>query len=116
MTPLEPEDLYTMSERLDVVINGAKNVGARRARHSSGHPDAATAGMADLLVEGTDHVAAAVRCIRDDPTEAEQEGRRRHPLRPGWSRRRYRAAIGVAADSSMSDALSLVTTYEAYRS
>ena len=25
VTPLEPEDLYTMSERIDAVINGAKN-------------------------------------------------------------------------------------------
>jgi uncharacterized protein len=113
VTPLEPEDLYTMSERLDAVINGAKN-SVRDAQALEWTPDAATAGMADLLVEGTDHVAQAVRCIRDDPTEAgKRADEATHCSR--LVEKAYRAAIVSLRDQQQADALSLVTTFEAYR-
>jgi hypothetical protein len=113
VTPLEPEDLYTMSERIDAVINGAKN-SVRDAQALEWTPDAASAGMADLLVEGTDHLALALRCIRHDPTAA---GKRAddatHCCR--MVEKAYRAAIVSLRQQEHADALSLVTTFEAYR-
>ena len=93
--PLEPEELYTMSERLDVVMNRAKSV-VRDSEAVGWHPDAVAAAMATALLEGTEHLAAAVGCIRGDaarragapmtrPTACERPRRR---IAPRWSRRR----------------------------
>ncbi len=71
VSPLEPEDLYTMSERLDVVVNGAKNV-VRDAEALGWQPDEAAAAMAALLLEGTEHLAAAIACIKSNADEASQ--------------------------------------------
>ncbi len=71
VTPLEPEDLYTVSERLDVVINGAKNV-VRDAEALGWQPDGPAAAMAELLREGTEHLAEAIGCIKSDSERASE--------------------------------------------
>ena len=114
VTPLEPEDLYTMSERLDTVINGAKNA-VRDAQALDWQPDRATADMAALLLKGTEHLAEAVRCIRRDPTGAsKQADEATHCARQ--VEKVYRASIVGLRDGTSADPLSIVTTYEAYRS
>jgi uncharacterized protein Yka (UPF0111/DUF47 family) len=50
-TPLDAEDLYTMSERLDAVMNGAKDA-VREAEVMGIAPDNHVRDMAELLVEG----------------------------------------------------------------
>jgi uncharacterized protein Yka (UPF0111/DUF47 family) len=80
-TPIDAEDIYTLSERLDEILNGAKNA-VREAEVMDTRPDAALAEMALLLAEGvrnlddgfahlvddghraTDAADAAIRCQR----------------------------------------------------
>jgi uncharacterized protein Yka (UPF0111/DUF47 family) len=50
-TPLDPEDLYVMSEYLDRVLNGAKDA-VREAEVMAIPPDEHTAAMASCLLEG----------------------------------------------------------------
>jgi uncharacterized protein Yka (UPF0111/DUF47 family) len=73
-TPIDAEDVYVMSERLDAVINGAKDL-VREAEVMGIEPDEAEAAMAALLAEGVRRLATAFeRLSRDrhggDATEA----------------------------------------------
>jgi uncharacterized protein Yka (UPF0111/DUF47 family) len=58
ITPIDAEDLYVMSERLDAVLNGAKDT-VREAEVMGIPPDQAVAAMAELLAEGASHLAAS---------------------------------------------------------
>lgn len=110
--PLEPEDVYTMSERLDVVVNGAKNV-VRDAEALGWQPDASAAAMAQLLLEGTEHLAAAITCIKGDADEASQRAdaatKRARDVERG-----YRDAMVSLRNQPEDGALALITAYEAY--
>jgi Protein of unknown function DUF47 len=70
MTPIDAEDLYVMSERLDAVLNGAKDA-VREAEVMAVEPDQAVAAMAALLADGVGHPAKAFQ--RLDPRQPEQE-------------------------------------------
>ena len=58
MTPIDAEDLYVMSERLDAVLNGAKDA-VREADVMAVPPDEAVAAMAALLADGVGYLAEA---------------------------------------------------------
>jgi uncharacterized protein Yka (UPF0111/DUF47 family) len=71
-TPLDPEDIYELSERLDEVINGAKNA-VRESEVMEVPPNEALAVMAGHLRDGVAHLADAFTCLvsdRDRATEA----------------------------------------------
>jgi uncharacterized protein len=112
VTPLEPEDLYTMSERLDVVINDAKNT-VRDAEALGWQPDAAAAAMADLLLGGTEHLAAAIACIKSDADEASQRADAATKTARNVERG-YRHAMVALRNQPEDGALALITSYEAY--
>jgi uncharacterized protein Yka (UPF0111/DUF47 family) len=57
-TPIDAEDLYAMSERLDAVLNGAKD-SVREAEVMGIEPDQAVAAMAGLLADGARHLKVA---------------------------------------------------------
>ena len=57
-TPLEPEDIYELSERLDAVLNQAKNL-VREAEVMNVLPNAAMAEMAAHVRDGVGHLRAA---------------------------------------------------------
>ena len=57
-TPLDPEDLFILSERLDEVLNGAKDA-VREAELMGLPPDAAIVEMCELLAQGVDRLAEA---------------------------------------------------------
>jgi uncharacterized protein Yka (UPF0111/DUF47 family) len=59
-TPIDAEDLYVMSERLDAVLNGAKDM-VREAEVMAIAPDQAGAAMAALLAKGVGDLAVAFR-------------------------------------------------------
>jgi uncharacterized protein Yka (UPF0111/DUF47 family) len=59
-TPVDAEDLYVMSERLDAVMNGAKDA-VREAEVMALPPDEAIAEMAECLAQGVRHLADAFR-------------------------------------------------------
>ena len=64
-TPVDAEDLYVMSERLDAVLNGAKDT-VRESEVMGIAPDQAAAAMATLLSEGVGHLAAAFEQLGPD--------------------------------------------------
>jgi uncharacterized protein Yka (UPF0111/DUF47 family) len=64
-TPVDAEDLYVMSERLDAVLNGAKDA-ARESEVMAIPPDEALAGMAALLGEGVEHLSEAFQLLDKD--------------------------------------------------
>jgi uncharacterized protein Yka (UPF0111/DUF47 family) len=68
-TPVDAEDLYWLSERLDAVINGAKDA-VREAEVMAMAPDPPVAEMATLLVEGVAHLDDAVAHLVADGDEA----------------------------------------------
>lgn len=57
-TPIDGEDIYVMSERLDAVLNGAKDT-VRESEVMGIPPDEAVAAMATLLADGATHLASA---------------------------------------------------------
>lgn len=64
-TPLDAEDLYTMSERLDAVMNGAKDA-VRESEIMGVPPDEHLQAMAELLLEGVRHLEAAFAALALD--------------------------------------------------
>jgi uncharacterized protein Yka (UPF0111/DUF47 family) len=71
-TPLDPEDIYELSERLDEVLNGAKNA-VRESELLQLAPDAPLAEMAEHLYSGVKHLHDAflgLKTDQDDATEA----------------------------------------------
>jgi uncharacterized protein Yka (UPF0111/DUF47 family) len=71
-TPIEPEDIFEVSERLDEVLNRAKNV-VREAEVLNIEPDPAMVDMATRLLAGTRHIATAFPNLASDPTAATAE-------------------------------------------
>jgi uncharacterized protein Yka (UPF0111/DUF47 family) len=57
-TPIDAEDIYVMSERLDAVLNGAKDT-VREAEVMGIAPDEAVAAMAELLADGVKRLTGA---------------------------------------------------------
>jgi hypothetical protein len=57
-TPLDAEDIYELSERLDAALNAAKNA-VREAEVMQLQPNGALAGMASELADGIRHIRAA---------------------------------------------------------
>jgi uncharacterized protein Yka (UPF0111/DUF47 family) len=68
-TPLAPEDLYALSQGLDGILNGAKNL-VRESEVMAMPPDEPVAEMAGLLAEGVAHVAEAFAHLGDHGEEA----------------------------------------------
>jgi hypothetical protein len=71
-TPLDPEDIYELSERLDIVLNAAKNA-VREAEVMDIRPDTALAEMAALAANGVRHIAKAFVVITKGGDEATNE-------------------------------------------
>jgi uncharacterized protein Yka (UPF0111/DUF47 family) len=69
VTPIGPEDVYELSERLDAVLNDAKNL-VREAELLEMAPDPPMAEMADLVVLGVRELVAAFPLIAKDPDGA----------------------------------------------
>jgi uncharacterized protein Yka (UPF0111/DUF47 family) len=65
ITPIDAEDLYVMSERLDAVLNGAKDT-VRESEVMGVLPDEAVAAMATLLAVGVGHLATAFERLGPD--------------------------------------------------
>jgi uncharacterized protein Yka (UPF0111/DUF47 family) len=65
ITPIDSEDIYVMSERLDAVLNGAKDT-VREAEVMGMEPDEAMAAMATLLADGARQLATAFERLDPD--------------------------------------------------
>jgi uncharacterized protein Yka (UPF0111/DUF47 family) len=64
ITPLDAEDLFSLSQLLDDVLNGAKDA-VREAEALGLAPDPAIVAMARLVHEGTTHLQAAFALLGD---------------------------------------------------
>ena len=71
-TPIDQEDLFTLSERLDSVLNGLKNV-VREADSYPLKPDTAIAAMASEIATGVQHLSAAIDHLVRDGDAATRE-------------------------------------------
>ncbi len=71
-TPLDSEDLYMISERLDNVINEARNT-VRESELMAVAPDQPTAHMAGRIAVGARHLDAALAAVVSDPDSATTE-------------------------------------------
>ena len=58
ITPIGAEDIYTLSDRLDAVLNGAKDA-VRESEVMAMPPDDAVRGMTELLLQGVRQLAVA---------------------------------------------------------
>lgn len=68
-TPMDAEDIYELSERLDTVLNDAKNA-VREAELMNLHPNAALAEMAGAVLDGAVHLRDAFSALPDDADTA----------------------------------------------
>jgi uncharacterized protein Yka (UPF0111/DUF47 family) len=71
-TPLDPEDIYELSERLDEVLNGAKNA-VRESEIMQLRPDQPMAEMAGHLQTGVVHLHGAFESLKTDRDRATHE-------------------------------------------
>ena len=71
-TPVDPEDIYELSERLDQVLNGAKNA-VRESEITDVPPDAAMEEMAQSLQDGVQHLYDALAALKEDQDRATDE-------------------------------------------
>ena len=84
-TPVDQEDLFTLSERLDAVLNGLKNV-VREADSYALEPDAAIAAMAGEIATGVQHLRTAMHHLDKDGDVATREADWRCRPSAGWRR------------------------------
>jgi uncharacterized protein Yka (UPF0111/DUF47 family) len=71
-TPLEPEDIYELSERLDALLNGAKNA-VRESEVMNMAPDFAMESMGATIAEGGRHLATAFAALVTDNDQATEQ-------------------------------------------
>lgn len=68
-TPVDQEDIYALSERVDRILTEARNT-VREAEVLGWMPDAYAGRMGDRLAEGTSALVAGFRLLIKDPEEA----------------------------------------------
>lgn len=68
-TPLDPEDIYELSERMDSVINAAKNI-VRESEVLATAPDRHMAAMATHITGGQEHLCVAFAALGHDDDAA----------------------------------------------
>ena len=111
-TPLEPEDLFELSQGLDEVINRAKDT-AREAELMRTDPDPPMAEMSERLAEGVRHLADAFEALEGgeeqratDAADAAVKSQRR-------LERTYRTARSALID--LEDTRQVASRRELYR-
>ncbi len=99
-TPIDQEDLFTLSERLDAVINTAKNV-VRDAEALAVEPNVVTAGIAEEAVVGVGHLADAFASLRSAPDAATVAAAKATKVGRHIEKRYSNALVDIAALSDL---------------
>jgi uncharacterized protein Yka (UPF0111/DUF47 family) len=110
-TPMDAEDIYELSERLDTILNGAKNA-VREAEVMQVAPDAALAKMAEELAEGVAHLRDALSALPKPADKATDSADAAIKCERALERT-YRAAMSSLLD--VADLRSVMTWREMYR-
>ncbi len=110
--PLDQEDLYTVSDRLDLVQNVAKNV-VRQAQAARWPPDGHSARMAASALTAIGHLASAFDALPKDTAAASNHADFAIKATRGMEKE-YRGAIAALAESS-EPAGRIVLAAEIYR-
>lgn len=97
-TPIQPEDLFELSERLDAIVNQAKDL-VREAEVLAMLPDQAMAEMSSLVLLGVRELVAALPQLPRDPDAATAAADRAIHHQRGVERC-YRAAMSELLDVS----------------
>ena len=110
-TPLSAEDLYELSERLDAVLNGAKNL-VQESKLLDLDPDPAIADMATLIGEGTHQLVSAFAAL---PADGDAAIERADAAIKASRRLEHRYRDAMSALSATTDARALFERRELYR-
>lgn len=98
VTPVNPEDLFELSERLDVVMNGAKNL-VREAEVLATEPDRPMSTMAGQIAAGVLAIHDGLPQLASNPPQAYEAAERaiasQHDLE-----KTYRIAMGGLLEES----------------
>jgi uncharacterized protein Yka (UPF0111/DUF47 family) len=114
-TPIDAEDLYTLSERLDALLNGAKDL-VREAEVMGAEPDQAMATMASEIRIGVRHLAEAMEVLGSHGHGSSQHATDQADVAIKQARKlekTYRAAMSAALD--LDDLRQLAARRELYR-
>jgi len=114
-TPIDAEDLYTLSERLDALLNGAKDL-VREAEVMHAEPDEAMATMASEIRVGVGHLAEAMEVLGSHGHGSSQHATDQADDAIKQARnleKTYRAAMSAALD--LDDLRELAARRELYR-
>jgi hypothetical protein len=114
-TPIDAEDLYTLSERLDALLNGAKDL-VREAEVMQTQPDEAMATMASEITVGVGHLAEAMEVLGRHAHDSSQHATDQADAGIKQARRlehTYRAAMSALLD--VDDVRELTARRELYR-
>ncbi len=111
-SPLDQEDLYTVSDRLDLVQNSAKNI-VRQAEVARWEPDEHAARMAGAALAAIGHLVRAFEVLPDQLTEASGHADAAIKATRGLEKE-YRDAVAALARST-GTAGEIFLTGELYR-
>ena len=113
MTPLDQEDIYALSERLDQVINEAKNV-VREADALAWEPDPFAAEMAAHVREAADLILAAFVALPGDPSAAGRDADAATKRARALQKVYRRALAAIPMDGDQRSAITALHLYRRY--
>jgi uncharacterized protein Yka (UPF0111/DUF47 family) len=114
-TPIDAEDLYTLSERLDALLNGAKDL-VREAEVMQTEPNDAMSAMASQIAAGVGHMARAIEVLGSHVHGSSQQATDEADAGIKQARKlehTYRAAMSATLD--LADVRELAARRELYR-
>ncbi|HUI02256.1 MAG TPA: DUF47 family protein [Acidimicrobiales bacterium] len=112
-TPLEPEDIFELSERLDAVLNQVKDL-VREAEVLAMAPDEAMAEMSHLVLEGVRELAAAIPDLARAPDTATAAADRAIRQHRGIERVYRRAMSGLLEATELREVAGKRELYRRY--
>ncbi|MGO9196208.1 MAG: DUF47 domain-containing protein [Acidimicrobiales bacterium] len=114
VTPVNPEDLFELSERLDRLINSAKNL-VREAEVLAVTPDKSMADMAEELLAGTKELTEAFKLIAVDTTGATAAAERAISTQRDIERTYRRAMSELLKEAKEGEVREITARRELYR-
>lgn len=112
-TPVDQEDLYWLSERLDAVINAAKNT-VRESEALGVAPDEHTAEMGELAFDAAQHLATGFEQLTEKDMHPGDEADAAVKAARAIERAYGSALVALPADIDAKTAISIREIYRGY--